>query len=47
MQNGIMWGKVLPKVGAYIIYKRKSPELRLVHILEPLVKFFLKPRGFT
>jgi hypothetical protein len=36
------WRKILPKAEGYIIYKRKSPDLWLVHILEPLVEVFLK-----
>jgi hypothetical protein len=36
------WGEILPTAGGYLIYKRKSSELWLVHILEPLVEVFLK-----
>jgi hypothetical protein len=43
MQYGIIWwGKILPTVGRYLLYKRKSAALWLLHILEPLVEVFLK-----
>jgi hypothetical protein len=35
-------GGILPKVRGYLLYKRKSSELWLLHILETVVEAFLK-----
>jgi len=40
--NSLGRGGILPTVGGYLLYKRKSSELWLLHILESLVEVFLK-----
>jgi len=40
--NNLIGGGNLPTVGGYLLYERKSSELWLVHIREPLIELFLK-----
>jgi hypothetical protein len=43
MHYGIIWWEeILPTIGGYLLYKSKSLELWLMHILETLVEDFLK-----
>jgi len=39
IQDGIVFGVILPTVGRFSLYKRKLSELWLVHNPEPLVGF--------
>jgi len=46
IKYGIIFGVILPTVGRFSLYKRKSSELRCVHIPEPHLEVYLNNQRF-